>query len=101
MWQSESIRHGGDDPVGTPAVYEMRILIPIEELKNVSTLCIRFGASGNFEDNWCNAQLYYEMMYVVEGSETAIFNDLKTTPFHWTADPYAGTTTIKVEEKTD
>ena len=58
LWESEAIRHGGDGANTNYKVYEMRILIPLDKIQNVSALYVRYGASGNYEDNWKNKEIY-------------------------------------------
>ncbi len=68
LWDTEIIFGGGGIDT-TPGVEEFQIYIPIEQLKDVQFLYIRYGASGWFGDTWRNDEIYLEFMYVVNEND--------------------------------
>ena len=82
LWETK-ITFGGSGKDTTPGVKEYQIYIPIDKLKDVQYLYIRYGASGAFGDTWRNDQIYLELMYVVDQ------NDIYDPEFNWSyQDPF-------------
>ena len=82
LWDTK-ITFGGSGKDTTPGVKEYQIYIPIDKLKDVQYLYIRYGASGAFGDTWRNDQIYLELMYVVDQ------NDIYDPEFNWSyQDPF-------------
>lgn len=82
LWEQQ-ITFGGNGKDSTPGVEEFQIYIPLDKLKNVQFLYIRYGASGAFSDTWQNDRIYLELMYVVKQ------DDIYSPEFYWAyQDPF-------------
>ncbi len=77
LTQIYGIEHGGVGTETEPSVFETTLYIDIDDLENVDTLYIRYGAHGNGSNTWKNNQLYMELMFVVDQT------DINALEFFW------------------
>lgn len=69
LWSITNYEHGGAVKDSTKRLFEQRILISIEQLKDVDALYFRYGAHGKKADDWASDCAYLEVSYVVEGQD--------------------------------
>ncbi len=78
LWQT-TIDHRGNSTGTSPSVYTYYIPIAIDDIQNLSSLCIRYSASGSFADTWYRDEIYFEVAYTVNGTS----EEARDPNFYW------------------
>lgn len=67
LWSDTAIEHGPGKKLTTPGVYIKKMIeIPLEKLKNMNRIYVRYGAHGAGSDTWKNNYLYMEFACVTD-----------------------------------
>lgn len=78
IWIVDDINHGPTGKDTTAKYYIWRCAFNISDLKNCSSLYVRYGANGAWGDDWVTDEIHVDVMYTVtENSEENV------KPFSW------------------
>lgn len=76
LWET-TIEHGSGVVDTNYKVYEFKIVIPLEKLRNVDRIYIRYDGSGFWDDDWYTDVRYIEECYTVDE------NDVNSPKYTW------------------